>query len=278
MSLHIDQLAQDDLSEAQELSTSVGWNQTYVDWQRLLDLFPETCFAGHVVGELVATSSLATYRDRFGWVGMVLVDSDHRRLGYGSAMFERALECGLAADLDVVGLDATDAGRRVYDEYGFERIGGIDRWRGNIQSLDYSVSAGSISDVDPVVAFDTDRSGADRGRLLEHLLDSETVIGLRVPADGEIRSFTIVRPGRTCPQVGPLVVTDLDALTDLLAAVSHHVTDEIVIDALDRDRYRDPLEQAGLSVSRSLHRMTYNGATPALDGSGIVAATGFPWG
>jgi len=278
MSLHIDQLAQDDLSEAQELSTSVGWNQTYEDWQRLLDLLPETCFAGHVDGELVATSSLATYGDRFGWVGMVLVDSDHRRQGYGSAMFERALECGLAADLDVVGLDATDAGRRVYDEYGFERIGGIDRWRGNIQSLDYSVSAGSISDVDAVVAFDTDRSGADRGRLLEHLLDSETVIGLRVPADSEIRGFTIVRPGRTCPQVGPLVVTDLDALTDLLAAVSHHVTDEIVIDALDRDRYRDPLEQAGLSVSRSLHRMTYNGATPALDGSGIVAATGFPWG
>jgi len=278
MSLSINRLTSDDLSEARRLSTAVGWNQTYEDWERLLDLFPETCFAGHIGGNLIGTSTLATYGDRFGWIGMVLVDPDYRRQGYGSALFERSLEFGLGADIDVVGLDATDAGREVYEKYGFERIEGIDRWRGNIQSLACSVSAGPILDADAVVTFDTEQSGADRSRLLKHLLDSETVVGLRVPAYGEIRGFTIIRPGRTCPQVGPVIVTDRDALIGLLAAVSDEVNDEIVIDALDRDRYRRPLDRAGLSVSRSLHRMTHKGAIPAFDGPGVVAATGFPWG
>lgn len=96
---------------------------------RVLELFPDTCFAGWVDYDLVATSMLATYQDRVGWIGIVLVDENHRRQGYGSAVFERALETGGDADLDVVGLDATDAGRPVYNNYGFKRTSGIDRWR-----------------------------------------------------------------------------------------------------------------------------------------------------
>jgi len=278
MALRIDQLTSGDLSAARALSTSVGWNQTDEDWQRLHDLFPETCFSGHLDDELVATSTLATYGDRFGWVGMVLVDEDHRRQGFGSAMFEEALEAGLAADLDVIGLDATDAGRRVYDNYGFERIEGIDRWRGTLQPLESGVTAGQIDTLEDVVAFDSEETGADRRRLLEHLLGSESVTGLRVPSTGEIRGYAVIRPGRTCPQVGPVVVADPEALSNLLAAVSDRIGGELVIDALDRDRFRPAVEQAGLSVSRSLHRMTHEGATPALDGPGVVAATGFPWG
>jgi len=278
MSLRIERLTVENLSETYKLSTSVGWNQTYEDWQRLLDLFPEKCFAGFIDEDLVATSTLASYGDRLGWIGMVLVDPNHRRQGYGSAMFDRALECGLAADLDVVGLDATDAGRNVYDAYGFVRVGGIDRLRGSIQVANSDVSAGYISSVDAVVSFDIDQSGTHRRRLLEHLFESKTVSGLRVPASGDMRGFAFVRPGRTCPQVGPVVVSDSDALKHLLTALGNRVSGEVVIDALDRDRFRVRLEQAGLSTSRLLHRMTYEEATPASNGPGVVAATGFAWG
>lgn len=278
MSLRVERLTPEDLPEAHGLSTTVGWNQTREDWQRLLTLFPESCFIGYVDGNLVATSTLATYGDRLGWVGMILVDPDHRRQGYGSAMFERALDCGQAADLEVIGLDATDAGRAVYDAYGFERVGAIDRLRGRIRAPDSSVSAVPVSSVDAVVEFDIDRSATDRGRLFEHLFNSRTVAALRVPANGELRGFAAVRPGRTCPQVGPIVVSDHDALRGLLAALGDRLDGEVVVDALDRDQFRDRLERAGLSVSRSLHRMTHRGAIPALDGPGVVAATGFEWG
>jgi len=278
MSLRTGHLTPEDLLEAYELSTIIGWNQTCEDWHRLLDLFPENCFSGHVDGELVTTSTLATYGNRLGWIGMVLVDPDHRRQGYGSTMFERALDRGLMSDLDVIGLDATDAGREVYDAYGFERVEGIDRLKGTIRPPDTDVSAGSVSNVDAAIKFDVDQSGTNRERLFEYLFEAKTVDCLRVPADGEICGFAAVRPGRTCPQVGPIVVSDVDALEHLLAALGDHVDGEIIVDALDRDQFRAPLERAGLSVSRSLHRMTQQGATPALDGPGVVAATGFEWG
>lgn len=278
MSLQTSHLRSEDLLEAHELSTAVGWNQTREDWRRLRDLFPQSCFCGHVDGELVATSTLATYGNQLGWVGMVLVDPDHRRKGYGSTMFKEALDCGLAANLDIVGLDATDAGREVYDAYGFERVGGIDRLRGAIQPPDVDTSSASVTNIDAVVAFDSGRSGTNREHLFKHLYDAKTVTCLRVPAAGELRGFAAVRPGRTCPQVGPIVVSDGNALEDLLAAVGAHVEGEVVVDALDRDQFRGLLKGAGLSVSRSLHRMTHEGATPALDGPGVVAATGFEWG
>lgn len=286
MELGIDDLTRADLGDAHGLSTAVGWNQTRSDWGRLLDLHPETCFAGRVDGELVATSTLATYEDRIGWVGMVLVDPDHRRRGYGSAVFERSLTAGLEAGLDVVGLDATNAGRRVYDGYGFERTGGIDRWRGRIEvpdsmdgfDGDEEIDAEPISDLDSVAAFDAACCGVDRRPLLAHLFDSPGVTGIRVPADGPPEAVAFVRPGRECPQVGPVVSEDREALATLLAAVADRVDGEVIIDALARDRFTRVLSAVGLTVSRSLHRMTHAGSTPALDGPGVVAATGFEWG
>ncbi|WP_338737922.1 GNAT family N-acetyltransferase [Haloplanus salilacus] len=69
----------EDHLEAYKLAPAVVWNQTKEDWQRLFDLYPENCFGGYVDGELVATSTLATYENRLAYVGMVLVAPDHRR-------------------------------------------------------------------------------------------------------------------------------------------------------------------------------------------------------
>jgi len=280
MNLQIEQLIRDDLIAAENLSTTVGWNQTYEDWSRLLELFPDTCFAGYSEGTLVATSTLAIYEDRVGWIGMVLVHPEYRTQGYGSAIFEHALEAGQESDLDVIGLDATDAGRHIYNQYDFERIVGINRWRGTLdwQGDKLEKSTGPISDVDAVATFDANRTGVDRRRLLEHLLDSDTVTGFRVPANGVLRGFAVLRPGRTCPQLGPIVAVDRDALHSLLASAAEAVDGEVVIDTLDRDAYRAPLEMAGLSISRSLHRMTYEGTKPALHQEDVIAATGFEWG
>ncbi|WP_338737924.1 hypothetical protein [Haloplanus salilacus] len=161
----------------------------------------------------------------------------------------------MEADLDIIGIDATDAGRNVYEAYGFERIEGIDRLRGTPSASDFDISAGSVSNVDAVVEFDIGRSGTIRERLFERLYDAKIVPCLRVPADGELRGFAAVRPGRTCPKVGPIVVSDGNAFEDLLAAVGAHVDSEVVVDALDRDQFGGLLERAWLSVSRPLHRM-----------------------
>lgn len=275
--MEIRQLRETDLDAAMDLVRAAGWNQTEDDWRRLLERFHETCFGGWVSGDLVATSTLASYQDRLGWVGMVLVDEAHRGRGYGSAIFEAALDAGMEAGLDVIGLDATDAGRRVYDRYGFERTAGISRWRG---TLDLSTPEGVVEFERPdrVAAFDAAHCGVDRTPLLGQLLESESVTGLLNVRHGDTIGYAVVRPGRICHQVGPVVADDRDALERLLGAVTTYVDDQVVLDALRNGWVTEALETAGLDVSRRLHRMTHEERRPALDGEGVVAATGFEWG
>lgn len=285
MALEIDRLTADDVYAAWTLSRQAGWNQTRADWQRLLELFPETCFAGRVGGDVVATSTLATYDATVGWIGMVLVDEDHRRRGYGSRIFERALRAALDSNIDVIGLDATDSGRTVYEQYEFETVVGVDRWSGAVRSsvdtTDVVVTerSGDETLVDAITSFDTRHVDVDRRPLLAHLLESASTTGLVAQGgDGDVRGYAIVRPGRTNPQVGPLVAVTEDDAERLLAAAAERVDGSLVVDGLRTRRTESVLERVGLTAERQLYRMTYEDAESALAADTVVAAAGFEWG
>lgn len=280
MNLNIGRLTNDDLDAARRLSTQAGWNQTVADWRRLRSLFPETCFAGRLDGDLVATSVLAIYGGEVGWIGMVLVDEAHRRRGYGGAIFERALEAALDRGIERVGLDATDAGCAVYRQYGFAEVGRIDRWAGTLREPDSNADSATVYDdaaVSEVTAFDRRHSGVDRHSLLERLLDASGTTGLLCRRNGAVTGYVLVRPGRTRPQVGPLVALERDDAEALLSTVARRI-DDAVIDA-PRDEGTGPaLERYGFEVQRQLRRMTYDEPRPLLDGDAVVAAAGFEWG
>lgn len=290
MDLDIDRLRRADVDDALALSTQVGWNQRRADWLRLLDVSPDACFAGRVDGDLVATSVLTAYDD-VGWIGMVIVDEDHRRRGFGSAVFERALEAGRNGDLAAIGLDATDEGRTVYRQYGFKDVGGIDRWRGVPvgdvpEDLDMSVEpVTGAAAADAIVDFDATRTGVDRSGLLSHLLDSDETTVLVCERGGERRGYAIGRPGRTASQIGPLVCDRPAVGRALLAAIGRRLGESIV-DAPRADANVEVLERAGFDVQRRLHRMivaedgdqTAPGGGPLLAGDAVLAAAGFEWG
>lgn len=280
MTLEIGRLTDDDLAAARQLSTQSGWNQTEADWRRLLSLLPETCFAGRVDGNLVATSTLAIHGTKIGWIGMVLVDEAHRRRGYGSAIFERALEAALDRNLEIIGLDATDAGCAVYRQYGFVEVGKIDRWASTLRVRDVNADVTTVreqTEVSEVISFDRRFGGGDRRALLEHLLDSSGVTGLLRRRDGELRGYAIVRPGRTRPQVGPVVALDYGDVEALLSAVAKRV-DDAIIDVHRDEKISSVLERYGLDVQRQLRRMTHEEPQRVLDGDAIVAGAGFEWG
>lgn len=285
MTLEIERLTTDDVDDGWRLSKQVGWNQTKPDWHRLLKLFPETCFAGRIDGEIVATSTLATYDD-VGWIGMVLVDEAHRRRGYGSELFERALDAGHDRDLDVVGLDATDAGREVYCQYGFETVVGIDRWTGTLRGSDlgvddYSADSGQVDrvvDADSITRFDRMHVGVDRSPLLESVIGADGSAAFQVNQDGRTRGYAVVRSGRTRPQVGPIIATDGADAAILLLTIAQRVNGPVLVDALRGGRTEPLLRRSGLDVQRRLHRMTEGEPRSVLDGDAVIAAAGFEWG
>src|SRR5687767_12042617 len=122
--MDISRLTHDDLPDALALSTQAGRNQVAQDWERLVELSPDGCFAGRLDGRLVATATSASPAPGIRWIGMVLVDEAMRGRGFGRILLERAL--AQAAPEEAVGLDATDLGRPLYLKLGFQDVAPID--------------------------------------------------------------------------------------------------------------------------------------------------------
>lgn len=290
--MEIERLTEADLGDAMVLSRQAGWNQTRFDWERLVQTATGGCFAGRVDGELVATSTLAWYEGYdLGWLGMVLVEEDHRGNGYGSEMVRRALDEADDRGIRVVGLDATDEGRSIYDRFGFEDVVPVERWGGTLTGGPGTdrVERSDLSNVGSIARFDQQATGVSRGWLFRPLLTSPDVIPLvvteddrddniHVPGGDDVAAYAIVRPGRTHWHVGPIVGDDehVGALLDAVAAELDGP--DVYVDLFPDAAPLDLLSERGLERERRLTRMLRGGDGPDLTGDSVVAGAGFEWG
>src|SRR5882762_6634448 len=125
----IREMQMDELPHALRLSTQAGWNQNAQDWRRIYYLCDDSCFAGKIEGQLVATGAVVPYGNKCGWISVMLVDEKYRRRGYGEAMLNRLLRTADEMGLEWMGLDATEMGEPLYRKKGFRPVGGVDRWK-----------------------------------------------------------------------------------------------------------------------------------------------------
>ncbi len=92
------------------MTRAAGSNQLPNDWQRLLSLEPEGCFALESGGRLAATTTLICYGTEIAWLGMVLTAAEFRRLGFAESLIAKALQFAEIPGAATVKLDATETG------------------------------------------------------------------------------------------------------------------------------------------------------------------------
>jgi GNAT superfamily N-acetyltransferase len=224
-----------DLDFGMRLKDAAGWNQTPADWRRLFLLNPEGCFvaladgvrAGTVVGIPFGT---------MGWVGMMLVDPDQRRLGIGRALLKRILH-GLEAEklCSSVRLDATPLGKNLYDsmefkdEYRLER-----RLRSPAPAKAPPLPPIADRDLQDVLALDAEAFGYDRSPLLRVLLaEMPPFSALARGKDGRLEGYLLARPGTRADFLGPWVARDASSAEALLrAAVAALAVRPLFVDAV----------------------------------------------
>src|SRR6266581_4104988 len=130
-------MTSDDIAAGLRLCRASGWNQLESDWRCFLELNPEGCRVvesdsaesdnaefGRVESDRRVAGTVATlrYEEKFSWVSMLLVDPEMRHRGIGSLLLGEALR--LLEDMETIRLDATPAGKLVYDKFGF-----VDEYR-----------------------------------------------------------------------------------------------------------------------------------------------------
>lgn len=271
-----------DVSSAKELSDAAGWNQIETDWQRIISVQPDGCLGAWIGSRLVGTTTFVTYGSTLAWVGMVLVDPACRGRGIGTRLFKAAIDALRKRQIPIVGLDATDLGRPLYEKEGFNEVASIERWTGSLQQS--AADRGRTEQVqsrhaDAIVRFDRRLAGVDRGLLIRQLISEEGEGVVARGGDGTLQGYVLVRPGRHSWQVGPLVADQEDTAMRLLDGAAHLLDGrDVVLDAVKGFGFSTLLEERGLTPSRRLARMTAPRPNHLLTNNSLIAAAGFEWG
>jgi predicted N-acetyltransferase YhbS len=216
--VEITTLTTEHLIAADELRRLVGWNQTRQDWARLLSLEPDGCFVAIERGEVIGTVTTTTFGQQLAWIGLMLVHPDHRRRGIGTRLMERALEFLRGRGIGCVRLDATPAGRPVYEKLGFVPEWSLTRCQGNGAAGQDPSGTRELTESDwsEIEKLDSAAFGVSRTRLLRVFAESSR-LALVWPAEGRILGHGMLRPGSHSDYLGPVVCADEDGALCLVA-------------------------------------------------------------
>jgi len=261
-----------DIPAAMRLKEAAGWNQTEQDWINLLQLAPEGCFGIDVNGTLAATTTAVCFGRELAWIGMVLTHPDHRGQGLARRLMEHALE-HLQGRVACIKLDATDMGRPLYANLGFQDECGIERWSRPGSGPGSTLRATAVALSRTVERLDRQAFGADRTQLLSVLAQIESAA--IEPA------YAMARAGSKATYFGPCVAESSEEavklVDDFLAA---HPAETIYWDLLpDNAEAVRIASERGFQPLRKLVRMAISGAAPFQhDDSKIFAIAGFEYG
>jgi GNAT superfamily N-acetyltransferase len=272
-------LVEEDIEAGVGLSMQAGWNHGAADWRRLLALWPGQCLVGDVAGRVVASGTLATYASDgglVGWVGLILVDEEHRRRGLGTRMMAAVLDEADRRGVAIVGLDASEQGEPIYRKLGFVVVASINRWAGR-------GAIGRTESVDQaawtkLVAVDRLACGVDREALLRQIVgEAESRVTMMRSA------FALVRPGRCAWHLGPVIANDSNEverlLNRLIGDMNQLPTADVIVDVVGGSAMELLLARRGFAIVRRLKRMRRPaGEGTLLWGDQVYAASGFELG
>lgn len=202
-------LFESDIPSAMGLKEAAGWNQTEADWRRLLRLEPKGCFGAIKDARLVGTTT-TTIHGELAWIGMVLVEPQHRRQGIAAKLMNAALDY-LKDKVETIKLDATALGQPVYEKFGFRAESVVERWSGTASARRETQSPALMDGdiVRDVLNMDRVAFNADRARLIRALIDEACVSPVLMrAADGALSGYALARSGTSKTYVGPVVAND----------------------------------------------------------------------
>jgi len=253
-------MSTNDISEAMRLKEVAHWNQVPEDWMAFIDVEPGGCFVGEMDQKVVTTATNFNYENRFGWIGMILVDPSQRRKGIATRMMETSIAYLESLPCPCQKLDATDAGAKVYEKIGFAVEYQVERWT-HSESMHFADRRGSSFELtterlEAVAKWDAEVFGASRKRLLSWYVNNSAPSLMAGDAE-DPKGFLVGRPGSGAFQLGPLVASNQEVAHSLIESFLARIPSQPMIadiNTINPDS-RALLESLGFQPSRILQRM-----------------------
>jgi hypothetical protein len=153
-----------------------------------------------------------------------------------------------------VKLDATPAGRPLYERLGFQPEGVLERQEGELSGEAGGMTSGAWEEV---AALDRAAFGADRGQLMRRRIADAPVPLLVAWGPGGVAGYALARVGARAGYIGPVVAADLPAARALVLAAGAALGGGAVFIDVDPafPGATDLVRDAGLARQRELLRM-----------------------
>jgi hypothetical protein len=137
---------------------------------------------------------------------------------------KRCLEYTQGKGIGCTKLDATPAGKQVYDTLGFVDEWALTRWEhaafnGATQAGPSRLRPLRCEDLVRCEALDTRAFGVTRIRLIEALIEQSATALIRQAAGGEVAGYGLLRRGARANYLGPVVARDAEVGLELVAGL-----------------------------------------------------------
>jgi GNAT superfamily N-acetyltransferase len=259
--VEIRRINSDDIGECLKLSKAESWNQTGNDWLLLIDDPLNISLAAISENHIAGTATAINYEDDVAWIGMVLVDKSFRGHGISKILMGSLLE--KLKSVRSVKLDATPAGKPVYEKFGFREECIIYRMTNRCykvnRPLQYRKELKIIDSpvLNEVIDFDSPVFGAKRGNLINYLIKGCPDRSWYIKQDGEISGFALTRHGNKFNQIGPVYAINPGIATELISmALESLVGLPVVVDVpADKTELINLLHLEGFETQRHFVRM-----------------------
>lgn len=271
----------EDLNAAMALSIDAGWNQTEYDWTFMLEDEQNICVAAINDGKLVGTAMALNYSNRLSWLGMVLVDKNHRGKGISKSLLQYVFErCKTALKLD-----ATALGEPVYEKFGFLPEYTIARMiNTKLDAIhphpNHLIKQASPTHIQVISALDEKVFGVDRSKLITYYVGQYPNKAWILEEENSIRGFALGRDGYRYHHIGPVIADTAEhAIALITQALEKLIGKPVVIDVLsDKPDVIKLLEKCGFIEQRRFVRMYKEENTFASDTEKIFAIAGPEFG
>ena len=275
----IRRMRREELDWAMQHAAAEGWNPGRFDADAFWAADPEGFWIGLLEGKPAACLSVVRYGERFGFVGLYIVDKAVRHHGYGLALWGQAL-AGCAGR--VLGLDAVVEQQATYVRDGFVFAHRNLRYGGAASAGKRGGGAEDArpEDFEALVAYDRSFFPADRTSFLARWLDPTRHRVKLVRTDGRIGGYGVLRPCGSGHKVGPLFADDPETAEHLFTALQADVPpgDPVFLDLPADNREAIALaERFGMAQVFETGRM-YRGTPPQLPLGRIYGITTFELG
>lgn len=195
-----------DIDGALALSQEVRWPHRRDDWS-----LSQTLGQGIIAeenGRIIGTAMWWPYGDAFATCGGIIVSPAMQGRGLGRALMAHLLE---ATGERAVLLSSTEAGRRLYQSFGFEVVGAAIQHQAQLSAAariapteaDKTVRKARAEDLPAMTEIDRHAFGSDRTRLIKEF--SRIGTAAVIDRGGVIHGFAMCRPFGRGYAVGPVI-------------------------------------------------------------------------